>query len=329
MKFPETRRSMLAAIPAAAFVVMTPQAVFAQTSWPAKPITLIVPGAAGGTTDTPARIVAQKLGERLGQSVVVENLTGAGGIIGVQNLLRRPADGYTVLIGNTGTHAINYSAYKELGYKRDDFLPLTDMISFANVLQVNAQSKIHTVNELVAALKREPGKLSFSSAGMGQTTHLTAELFLERTGTSAVHVPYRGSAPATLGLLSGEVQFMFDNFNNALPQIQAGKLRALAVTSERRMPQLPDTPTMAQAGQKDFVVTVYLGFFVPAKTPPEVASKLAEALIAVVSDPAVVAQFKGMGGVPGGLSSAKFAEFVEAERVKWTDLIQQKGIRFN
>lgn len=321
MKLTKIRRLFLYAIPVVGIALAMPFSAFAKSGWPGKPITFIVPGAAGGTTDMPARIIAQKLGERLGQNVVVENITGAGGIIGVQNLMRRPADGYTVFIGNTGTQAINFSAYKNLDYKSEDFLPLTDMILFANVLQVNARSNIKTVEDLVAELKRKPGKLSFSSAGVGQTTHLTSELFLEHTGTSAMHIPYRGSAPATMALLSDDVDFMFDNFNNALPQIQGGKVRALAVTSDKRMPKLPDIPTMAQAGLEDFVVTVFLGFFVRAETSPEIASKLSENLIAVLKAPDVVAQFQSMGGVPGGSSPDRFAEFVESERIKWTKLI--------
>ncbi len=329
MKRMGRRRTLLAAMMAAPLCALPAAAATAQTNWPAKPVTIIVPGSAGGTTDAPARIVARKLGERLGQSVVVENIAGAGGSIGVQMLLNRPADGYTVFVGNSGTHAINYSAYKDVRYKPDDFIALTDMISFANVLLVNSRSKIQTVGDLIAELKRSPDKLTFSSAGVGQTTHLTPELFKSRTGTTAVHVPYKGSSPASYALLTGEVDFMFDNISNAMPFISAGKLRALAVTSEARMPQLPNTPTMAQAGLNDFVVTVFLGFFVSSRTPPEVVNKLKDALLAVTRDPEVVTQFRNMGGVPGGKEPAKFAEFVTAERLRWTQIIKERHIALN
>jgi tripartite-type tricarboxylate transporter receptor subunit TctC len=320
------RRTLLAAMMVAPFCALPVAPATAQTNWPAKPVTIIVPGSAGGTTDAPARIVARKLGERLGQSVVVENIVGAGGKIGVQTLLNRPADGYTIIVGNTGTHAINYSVYKDVRYKPDDFIALTDMMSFANVLLVSSRSKIQTVGDLIAELKRSPGRLTFSSAGLGQTTHLTPELFKARTGTFAVHVPYKGSSPASYALLSGEVDFMFDNLSNAMPYINGGKLRALAVTSEARMPQLPSTPTMAQAGLNDFVVTVFLGFFVSSRTPPDVVNKLKEALLAVTRDPEVIAQFRNMGGVPGGKDPAKFAEFVTAERLRWAQIIKDRKI---
>ncbi len=205
-----------------------------------------MPGAPGGTTAIPSGLVAQKLSAILGQPVVVDNKPGSGGIIGTQAFMRAAPDGYTLLVGNTGSHAINYSAYKQLSYQPQDFLPLTDLISFANVLVVGAQAPVRSVAELVAQLKQSPGKYSYASAGIGQTTHLTAELFRLRTGTEVIHVPYKGSTPATTSVLAGETTFMFDNLTQALPQIRAGKLRALAVTSAERLPALPDAPDDAR-----------------------------------------------------------------------------------
>ncbi|MBB3006635.1 Bug family tripartite tricarboxylate transporter substrate binding protein [Cupriavidus alkaliphilus] len=295
-------------------------------AWPERPITIIVPGAPGGTTDIPTRLVAQKLSAILGQPVVVDNKPGSGGIIGTQAFMRAAPDGYTLLVGNTGSHAINYSAYKQLSYQPQDFLPLTDLISFANVLVVGAQAPVRSVAELVAQLKQSPGKYSYASAGIGQTTHLTAELFRLRTGTEVIHVPYKGSTPATTSVLAGETTFMFDNLTQALPQIRAGKLRALAVTSAERLPALPEVPTMAQAGIKDFVVMGWLGFFAPAKTPPAVAAALQEALGKAMRDAEVAARFRDMGGTPGGEPQPKFAALVRGEIQRWGETIRASKV---
>lgn len=295
-------------------------------AWPERPITIIVPGAPGGTTDIPTRLVAQKLSAILGQPVVVDNKPGSGGIIGTQAFMRAAPDGYTLLVGNTGSHAINYSAYKHLSYQPQDFMPLTDLISFANVLVVGAQSPVRSVADLMAQLRQSPGKYSYASAGIGQTTHLTAELFRLRTGTEVIHVPYKGSTPATTSVLSGETTFMFDNLTQALPQIRAGKLRALAVTSAERLAALPDVPTMAQAGVKDFVVMGWLGFFAPAKTPPAIAAALQEALGKAMRDPEVVARFLDMGGIPGGEPQPKFAALVGGEIKRWGETIRASRV---
>jgi len=304
-------------------------AAHAQTPWPTRPITIIVPGAPGGTTDVPARLIAKKLNTLLGQSVIVDNKPGGGGILGVQALLRAPADGYTLLLGNTGSNAINYSVYKQLQYKPQDFVALTDAISFPNVLVVNAQSPIQSVAELIAELKKKPGELSFPSSGIGQTTHLTGELFALRTATKAIHVPYRGSTPATTSLLSGETSFMFDNLVQSLAQIRAGKLRALAVTSAQRMPHLPDVPTMAEAGVSDFIVTGWLGFFIAADTPQPIVAKLTDSLRQVLKDPEVVARFEDLGGIPGGQPQAAFAEFVEHDRARWAETIKAANVHLD
>ena len=310
---------------AAALPCVAPAAAHA-AAWPERPITIIVPGAPGGTTDIPTRLVAQKLSAILGQPVVVDNKPGSGGIIGTQAFMRAAPDGYTLLVGNTGSHAINYSAYKQLSYQPQDFLPLTDLISFANVLVVGAQAPVRSVPELVAQLKQSPGKYSYASAGIGQTTHLTAALFRLRTGTEVIHVPYKGSTPATTSVLAGETTFMFDNLTQALPQIRAGKLRALAVTSAERLPALPDVPTMAQAGVKDFVVMGWLGFFAPAKTPPAVAAALQEALGKAMRDPEVAARLRDMGGVAGGEPQPKFAALVRGEIQRWGETIRASKV---
>lgn len=294
--------------------------------WPRKAITMIVPGAPGGTLDAPARIVAQKLSMRLGQPVVVENKAGSGGILGTMTMLRAPADGYTLLVGNTGPQAINYSAYRNLPYKPDELSALTDVVSFANVLVVNAASPYRTVAELVAAGRKEPGKLSFGSAGIGQTSHLSGELFNNHTGIAALHVPYRGSMPATMALLSGETAFEFDNATQVLSHIQAGKLRPLAVTTESRIASLPLVPTMAEAGVADFISYGWVGMFASARTPPDIQKKLADHLVAVLQDPEVIAQLKQTGGIPGGHTQAHFSAFVATERTRWAEAAKKLNL---
>lgn len=311
-----TSLAMTAAISSLAYAQNT-------QAWPTRSLTMIVPGAAGGTTDIPTRLVAQKLSARLGQSIVVENKPGTGGILGVQALLKNPADGYTILVGNTGSNAVNYKAYKNNSYQPDDFIALSDLISFANVLVVNADSPVKNVADLVALLKREPGKLTYPSAGIGQLTHLMPEMFKVQTQTDALHIPYKGSVPATMSVLSGETAFMFDNLTQALPQIQAGKLRVLAVTSEQRVASLPDVPTMRESGYPNFVVTGWLGFFIRSKTPPEIQKKLQENLIAVLNEPEVKSKFIEMGGIPGGHAQSVFSKFVGAEVIRWGDLIDR------
>ena len=323
------RRRALHLAAATALLGLAAASAFADTPWPARPITFVIPGAAGGSTDTPMRFISQKLGERLGQAVIVDNKPGAGGALGTSVVARAQPDGYTVLVGNTGSNAINYTAYQKLSYKPSDFVALTDMISFANVLVVPVKSPIKSLAELIASAKKEPGKLSFSSAGVGQTTHLMGELFRERAGVDVVHVPYKGSAPATMAIVSGETQFMFDNVTASLVHIKDGKLRALAVTGATREPELPNVPTMTELGMKDFDKVGWMGFFLPAKTPPEVARKLTDTLIAVLHDPAVVKRYRELGGRPGGMPSDQFASMVERDRTSWGELIQSQKLQLD
>lgn len=324
-KFSVTLGCTMRALACLVVTAATPALVCAQNSqvWPSRSLTMIVPGAAGGTTDIPTRLVAQKLSARLGQSIIVENKPGTGGILGVQALLKNPADGYTILVGNTGANAVNYKAYKNNSYVPEDFIAISDLISFANVLVVNADSPVKNVADLVALLKRAPGKLTYPSAGIGQLTHLMPEMFKVQTQTDALHIPYKGSVPATMSVLSGETTFMFDNLTQALPQIQAGKLRVLAVTSAERVASLPDVPTMRESGYPNFVVTGWLGFFIRTKTPLEIQKKLQENLIAVLNEPEVKTKFIEMGGIPGGHPQPVFSKFVGAEVIRWGDLIDR------
>ena len=246
----------------------------AQAAWPERPITLIIPASPGGTTDIAARLIADKLAARLGQQVIVENRAGAAGIIGAQALARAKPDGYTLLMGNIGPNAINYALYRTLPYQAADFAPVTRVISVPNVLVVNAASPVRNVADLLADARREPGRISFGSSGSGQSPHLSAELFKQRAGIQGTHVPYKGAGPAVAALLGQQFTFMIDNLPSSMPYIQSGKLRALAVTSDQRLAELPDVPTMAEAGVKNMVVTAWFGLVAPAGTPRPIIDTL-------------------------------------------------------
>lgn len=295
----------------------------AQAAWPDKPIKLIVPAAPGGTTDITARLLSEKIGAELGTTVVVENRAGAAGIIGTQALLQAPPDGYTIGFGNIGPNGINYSLYKKLPYKHTDFSPITLVISVPNVLVVNSKSPYKSVKELVDAIKNDPkGNYTFASSGTGQSPHMSAEMFAQRTGTNLTHVPFKGMGPAVAALLGGQVTFAIDNLPSSIGFIRSGQLRALAVTGAERSPQLPDVPTMAEAGIKDMVVTAWFGFVAPAGTPPEIVNKIQQATKKVLATPEIQKRFAEMGGIPGGNTPAEFGAFMDKERESWRKIVE-------
>jgi tripartite-type tricarboxylate transporter receptor subunit TctC len=298
----------------------------AQAAWPERPITLIIPASPGGTTDIAARLIADKLAARLGQQVIVENRAGAAGIIGAQALARAKPDGYTLLMGNIGPNAINYALYRTLPYQAADFAPITRVISVPNVLVVNAASPTHNVADLLADAHREPGRISFGSSGSGQSPHLSAELFKQRAGIQGTHVPYKGAGPAVAALLGQQFTFMIDNLPSSMPYIQSGKLRALAVTSDQRLAELPDVPTMGEAGVKDMVVTAWFGLVAPAGTPRPIIDTLYAATRDVVRSPDISARFRAMGGQAGGETPAEFAAFIDQERARWQQIVAAAGI---
>lgn len=295
----------------------------AQAAWPDKPIKLIVPAAPGGTTDITARLLSEKIGAELGTTVVVENRAGAAGIIGSQALIQAPPDGYTIGFGNIGPNGINYSLYKKLPYKHTDFSPITLVISVPNVLVVNSKSPYKTVKELVDAIKSDPkGNFTFASSGTGQSPHMSAEMFAQRTGTNLTHVPFKGMGPAVAALLGGQVTFAIDNLPSSIGFIRSGQFRALAVTGAERSQQLPDVPTMAEAGIKDMVVTAWFGFVAPAGTPPDIINKIQQATKKVLETPEIQKRFAEMGGVPGGNTPAEFGAFMDKERESWRKIVE-------
>ena len=295
----------------------------AHAAWPDKPIRLIVPAAPGGTTDITARLLSEKLGAELGTTVVVENRAGAAGIIGTQALLQSAPDGYTIGFGNIGPNGINYSLYKKLPYKHTDFSPITLVISVPNVLVVNSKSPYKTVKDLVDAIKNDPkGNYSFASSGTGQSPHMSAEMFAQRTGLNLTHIPFKGMGPAVAALLGGQVTFAIDNLPSSIEFIRSGQFRALAVTGAERSSQLPDVPTMAEAGIKDMVVTAWFGFVAPAGTPPDIINKLQQATKKVLAMPDIQKRFATMGGVPGGNTPAEFGAFMDKERESWRKIVE-------
>ena len=309
---------------AATLVAATP--AFAQADYPSKPIRLVVPFPPGGTTDILARAVAQKLTEDWHQQVIVDNRPGAGGNIGADLVAKSAPDGYTLLMGTIGTQAINPSLYARMPYDaQKDFAPVILVAGVPNVLEVNPALPVHTVQELIAYAKANPGKLNFASSGNGTSIHLSGELFKSMTGVQMTHVPYKGSAPALADLAGGQVQLMFDNLPSSLGLIKGGKLRAIAVTSAQRSPALPDIPTIAESGLPAYEATAWFGVLAPAKTPPAIVDKLNAAIGAWLSSPEGKDKLASQGAAAAGGSAADFTRFIASETTKWAKVVKASG----
>jgi len=286
-----------------------------------------VPYAPGGPVDLSARLVAPKLQQALGQPLVVENKPGAGGNIGADFVAKSAPDGYTLVMGAIATHAINPALYTNFPYDPvRDFRHIALLVQVPNVLVVNNAVPARSVAELVALAKGQPGKLDFGSGSTGSTGHLAGELFKQLTGTYMVHIPYKGSAPAVADLLAGRVQLMFDNLASALPNIQAGKVRALAVTTLRRSSFLPALPTLDESGLKGFDMTTWWGLMAPARTPQAVVDRLAAEAAKALSSPDLQERWRAMGSEPPGVRTpAEFTAFVERERKLYAELVKRSG----
>jgi tripartite-type tricarboxylate transporter receptor subunit TctC len=297
--------------------------------YPSKPIRFVVPFPPGGPLDIMGRGIAQKLQEAWGQPVVVENRPGAGGGIGADLVAKSPGDGYTLLMGAVSTHAINPSLYAKIPYDpQKDFVPVALVAQVPNVLVVNPSLPVQTVQELIAYARAKPGTLSFGSGSTGSTGHLAGELFKTEARVDMVHIPYKGGAPAMQDLLAGQTQLMFDNLANALPQVKAGKLRALAVTTLKRAPSVPDLPTIAESGLPGFDLTTWFGIFVPAGTPPETVAKLNAEIVKALASKELVDRLATMGTTPPGNNTPeRFAAFVRTEAAKYAQVVKSSGAR--
>lgn len=320
------RRAALALPLAAPLVARTARA---QDWRPGQTIRIVVPAAPGGTADISARLLAPFLQAHYGQSCVVENRSGAGGVIGTQEVVRAAPDGHTLLLGNIGPQAIGLSLYRSLPYKREDLMPVCGTVRGPNVLVVHPSVPANTLPELVAHLKKNPGKLSYGSPGVGQSPHLTGVWFCQATGTDAVHVPFRGAGPAALELVAGNIQFMWDNLTSGITQIRAGRVRALAVSSADRNHQLPDIPAARETMPElaNFDVNTWFGIFLPAATPRPVAESLNAAMKTWHDTDEVKARWREMGGVSLYGTTEQFAAFVSAEIEKWGGVIRKEGLQ--
>jgi tripartite-type tricarboxylate transporter receptor subunit TctC len=303
-----------------AALLLAASAAQAQSAWPAKPVKILVPTAPGGTADATARMFALHLGKVLGQQFYVENRGGAGNTLGIDSVVRSPADGYTLLLG-AGTITINHLVYKNLPYDvLRDLTPVTQMVSVPNVLVVHPSQPIQTLADYIAAAKARPGQINYGSAGVGSNLHLAMELLKVRTGIEITHVPYKGVGPAMQDTLAGHIMSMMSNVASAKPHVDAGKLRALAVTSLKRAPALPEVPSMSEAGIKDYEVLNWFGLFAPAGTPQPIVDRLQAEAAAMFADPETNRRLAGEGTDPVASTPADFAAFVRAEIKKWDEV---------
>ena len=323
---PPTRRKVLAGAAGSLALTCLPGLAVAQ-AFPNKPLRLVVPFPAGGPTDIVARPFAQMLSEALGQQVIVDNRGGAGGSIGADAVAKATADGYTLLMGTVGTHAINPSLYRKLPYDAGrDFSALGLAASAPVAVIVYPGAPYASIADLVAAAKRQPGSINFGSAGNGTPGHLTGEMFAKAAGIELKHIPYKGSAPALTDLLGGQIVLMFDPVQSVLQHVKNGKLRALAVSSRQRSPVLPQIPTLSEAGLKDFEATAWWAVYAPANLPAALQATLAAEVDKIVHSDGFRDRLVPLGVQPAGPMRESFAEFQRAELAKWGRAVQSSGV---
>ena len=318
------RLSLLAAVGLVAAAAGT---ALAQT-YPTKPIKMIVPFPPAGSTDLSARAVASRLGERLGQPVVIENKPGAGGNIGSEVAAKSPPDGYTLLVGTVGTHAINASLYSKMGYDHlKDFTPVILLSTTPNVLVVHPGFPANSVKEVIALAKSKPGELTFASSGAGTSIHLSGELFKSMAGLQMTHIPYKGSGPMLIDLMAGQTSMAFDNLSAAIAHIKAGKLKALATTGPQRAPAMPDLPTVSEAGLTGYDSTSWNAVYVPAGTPREIVDRLNRELRAILESAETRKFFADQGAEAGGGTPEQLNAFMRAETAKWAKVVKESGAK--
>jgi len=312
----------------AGIALALPAGIAAAQNYPNKPIRMVSPFAAGGGVDFTARLVGQRITEGIGQTVIVENRAGAGGVIGTEVVARAAPDGYTLLLGSAGPLTILPGLSAKLPYDPlKDLAPITLVTSMPFVLVVHPSLPVKNVKELLALARAKPGQLNFASPGNGSTTHLAAELLKTSANVDMVHVPYKGVAPAVTDLLAGQVQFMSGDLSTVMPQVRAGKLRALAVTSAKRSSQVPELPTVAEGGVPGFDASGWFGVLAPAATPVEIVTRLNAVIVKGISTPDARERLASLGGDVVGGTPAEFAAFMRADLAKWTKLIKTIGLK--
>lgn len=318
-------RLAMACVVAAAALVLPGLA--AAQDYPTRPIRLVVPYPAGGTTDILARLAAVQLGERLKQPVVVDNRAGASGAIGSAEVARAAPDGYTLLMATASSHGINSALYKKLPYDAvKDFAPVTMLASTPNIVVVNPSVPANNLKELIALAKAQPGKLNFGSTSLGGSPHMSAELLKMQAGIDIVHVPYKGAAPMLADLLGGQVQIGFDNLPSTINFVNTGKVRAIAVTTPQRWPGAPDIPTVAESGLPGYEVSGWFGLLAPAGTPKAFLDTLQQALAAAVAQPEVAKRMLELGAQPIANTPEAFARQIPQEVKKWQDVVKATGV---
>ena len=327
MKLNMHRRNLCIGITAALGALIAPVVSANEANWPTKPIKLVVGYAAGGASDVVARLVANKMGGELGQSIIVDNRTGANSNVGAEIVARAPADGYTLYV-YTIANTINASLYNKLGYDPiKDFEPIGMMAKIPNLLVVNPSLPIHSVQDYIKYAKESKDGITFASSGSGSSIHLSGEMFKMKTGLNMLHVPYRGSAPAVSDLLGGQVQSMFDNSPSSMPHVKAGKLRALAITSKERSPLLPDVPTIAESGFPGFEVQSWFGLSAPAGTPDAVIKRLNTALNMALKDPTIKQRLADLVATTAPGTPDDMRKFVASELKGWNEVVKASGAK--
>jgi tripartite-type tricarboxylate transporter receptor subunit TctC len=318
-------KGVLYVVLAALFLAHIPSTAFAQ-AYPNRPVKMVVPFPAGGPTDIVARPLAQKLSEALGQQVVIENKGGAGGNIGADTVAKSAPDGYTLLMGTVGTHAINASLYKKLPYDPvKDFAPISQIASAPLLLVAHPSLPANSVRELIQLAKAKPGYLSFGSAGSGSPGHLSGELFKEMAKIELAHVPYKGSAPAVTDLLGGQIPLMFDPIQSVLPHVKAGKIKALGVTSLTRSAVAPEVPTIDEAGVPGYVALAWWGVLAPAGTPKAILVRLNSEIVKILQTAEMKERLSGLGAEPAGSTPEQFTAHIKSEMAKWGRIVEQSG----
>jgi tripartite-type tricarboxylate transporter receptor subunit TctC len=308
--------------------LLTPASAVQAQIYPSKPVRIIIPFPPGGNTDIYARPVSAKMGEIYGHQMVVDNRPGAGGSIGMQIAASQPADGYTLVWGSTSTHGVGPNVYKKLPYDAvRDFEPVILTVVAQNILVVHPSVPAKNVKDLIAIAKAKRGGLSFASSGNGTISHLAGELFRTMTGADIVHVPYKGSSPAMVDLLSGQIDLMFDSLSSSLPQVRAGKLRALAVTGGKRFPGMKDLPTINESGLKGFEVSTWLAMWAPARTPAEIIGRLNTDINKILQQPDMLRLMADNGAEPGGGPPERLGNLVKTEIAKWGAVVKAANIK--